>query len=47
MFELNSKERSSLLKQSHSLGPRVWIGKKGLSDEIIENTDAIDRKNMN
>lgn len=44
MFELNSKERSSLLKQSHSLSPRVWIGKKGLSDEIIENTDTIIEK---
>ena len=44
MFELNSKQRSSLLKQSHTLSPRVWIGKKGLSDEIIDNVNTIIEK---
>jgi RNA-binding protein len=41
MRELNSKDRSSLLKQSHTLSPRVWIGKKGLVDNIIENVDTL------
>ena len=44
MFELNSKQRSSLIKQSHTLNPRVWIGKNGLSDAIIENVDTIIEK---
>ena len=44
MFELNSKQRSSLIKQSHTLNPRIWIGKKGLSDEIIDNVNMIIEK---
>ncbi len=45
MLELNSKERSSLLRQSHGLSPKVRIGKKGLSDEIINNVNEIIEKN--
>ena len=44
MFELDSKKRSSLLKQSHTLNPRVWIGKNGLTDTIIENVDTLIEK---
>ena len=44
MFELNSKQRSSLLKQSHTLNPKVWIGKNGLTDAIIENVDSLIEK---
>ena len=43
--KLNSRERSSLLKQAHKLSPRVWIGKNGLTDKIVENVDMIIEKN--
>ncbi len=41
---MNSRERSSLLKQSHTLGPRVWVGKNGLTDAVIDAVDSLVEK---
>ena len=39
MTELTSSQRSFLKSQAHHLGPVVYVGKKGLSEELVEAVD--------
>ena len=35
-IELKVKQRTYLKSKAHSLKPVVWIGKKGLNEEVLE-----------
>lgn len=38
---LNSRQRKQLKALANSLQPMVWIGKNGLSDTVVSQTDEV------
>jgi RNA-binding protein len=44
---VNTRQRAELSKRAHSLKPVVWIGKEGITDEVLNSVlQALSRRDV-